>query len=440
MHLVNLTTAGIKKFIALTIALIIYSLSIAQENSPYSRYGIGDVVPSQNMANRSMGGISAGYADFFSLNFVNPASLGMVRKAILDLGGEIDRRTLKSNISPDKFTSTNTVISYLQFGVPIASRKMEAKNRTWGLSFGIRPVTRINYKIEDNNRLIGIDSLSTTYEGTGGINQASLSTGIKIKNLSFGITGGYSFGSKDYSTRLNFINDSVIYYKSNTETKATFGGAFFSAGMLYDIKTKTGTLRLGAYANLQTKLKAKQSIINETVAFDGSGGILNIDTVDYQPEAKGTIIYPATYALGFTHIAKNWLYGADFEMTSWDNYRFYGTKDMVKNNWKLKGGVQYHPLKDVASRKYINLIQYRAGAYIGPDLVKIENNKRSEYGFTFGAGLPLTTQRYDFALLNTGVEFASRGNKQSKSLRESVIRFTIGFSMNATWFQKRKYD
>jgi len=439
MYLVN-STARFKKYVLLIFTLFNFLYLTAQENSPYSRYGIGDIVPGQNMVNRSMGGISAGYADFFSLNFVNPASLGTVRKAILDLGGEIDRRTLKSNISPEKYTSTNTVISYMQFGVPIASRKMEAKKRTWGLSFGIRPVTRINYKIENNNRLTNIDSLSTTYEGTGGINQASLSTGIKIKDFSFGITGGYSFGSKDYSTRLNFINDTVIYYKSNTEAKTTFGGLFFSAGMMYDIKTKNGILRLGTYANLETKLKAKQSSINETFSFEGNGGIVTIDTVNFQPESKGTVIHPATYAFGFTHIAKNWLYGADFEMTNWDNYRFYGTDDLIKNNWRLKGGVQYHPLKDVASRKYTNLIQYRAGAFFGPDMVKIENNKRNEFGFTFGAGLPLTTQRYDFALLNTGIEFASRGDKQSKSLRESVIRFTIGFSMNATWFQKRKYD
>lgn len=455
MHLVNLTTAGIKRIIALTFSLFIYALSFAQDNSPYSRYGIGDVLPAQNMVNRSMGGISAGYGGgyyfdqygkpknpySFSLNFVNPASLGMVQKTILDIGGEVDRRTLKSNTSPDKYTSTNTVISYLQFGVPITTKKMEAKDISWGVSFGIRPATRINYKIEDNKRLNPIDSLSTTYEGSGGLNQVSLSTGVRIKNFSFGVTGGYSFGSKDYSTRLAFINDSVLYYKSNTESKTNFNGGFINLGLLYDIKFKSSVLRLGAYANLQQKLKAKGSMINETFAYDGNGNVVTIDTVDYQSGKNGTIVYPATYSFGFTRIAKNWLYGADFEMTGWDNYSFFGTKDLVKNTWKLKGGVQYYPLKEASdARKYGRLIQYRAGAYFGPELFNIDNNKRSEFGITFGAGLPLTTQRYDFALLNTGVEFGSRGSKQSKSVRESVIRFNIGVSMNATWFQKRKYD
>ncbi|MEO5985367.1 MAG: hypothetical protein ABIP80_07660 [Ferruginibacter sp.] len=441
MHLANLTTALLKKHLALILFIIIFSTASAQENSPYSRYGIGDVVPSQNMVNRSMGGISAGYADYFSLNFVNPASLAIVRKTILDIGGEVDRRTLKSNTSPKKFTSTNTVISYLQFGVPVASRKMESKNRSWGFSFGIRPLTRINYKIEDHSRLAGVDSMSTLYEGTGGLSQASLSTGFRIKNFSFGLTGGYSFGSKDNSTQISFINDSVFYYRSNTATNATFGGGALSAGLLYDIKTKQGVLRLGAYANFQNKLKSRQSIINQTVTFNGTGEISAIDTVFYRPELEGSIILPATYAVGFTNLSKNWIYGVDFEMTNWDNYRFNDNKDVVKNNWRLKTGVQYYPYKDAASsRRFRDQIQYRAGAFIGPDFVNLQSSKRSEFGFTFGAGLPISSLRSDFAVLNTGVEFASRGNKDSKSLRENVIRFTLGFSLNATWFQKRKYD
>lgn len=440
MHLVNLTTAGIKRVFVLSIATFFYSFSFAQENSPYSRYGLGDVVPAQNMVNRAMGGISAGYADYFSLNIVNPASLGTVRKAIFDIGAEVDRRTLKSNNAPEKFTSTNTVISYLQFGVPIASKKMIEKGNSWGVSFGLKPLTRVNYKIEDRGRINGIDTLNTLYEGNGGLNQATLSTGVKIKNLSFGITAGYSFGTRDYSTKLNFVNDSVFYYKSNSEVKSTFNGGALTAGLQYDIKTKAGIIKLGAYANLSQKLSARESAVNETFNFDGNGGILSIDTVLYVQGEKGKIVYPSTYGIGFTSVTKNWLYGADFEITNWDNYRYFETKDLVQNSWRVKTGFQYIPLKESSSRKYFNVVQYRAGAYVGTDRVKIEDNKRTEYGITLGAGLPLTTQRFDFAIMNVGAEFGTRGNKESKSIRESIMRFSMGVSINATWFQKRKYD
>jgi hypothetical protein len=49
---------------------------LAQENSPYSRYGVGNILPLSNIANRSMGGISAGYSDPTSINTVNPATYG----------------------------------------------------------------------------------------------------------------------------------------------------------------------------------------------------------------------------------------------------------------------------------------------------------------------------------------------------------------------------
>ena len=48
--------------------------AFAQDNSPYSRYGIGDLVPGTNIVNRSMGGVTAGYFDQLSINFNNPAS------------------------------------------------------------------------------------------------------------------------------------------------------------------------------------------------------------------------------------------------------------------------------------------------------------------------------------------------------------------------------
>ena len=37
-----------------------YVPAFSQDNSPYSRYGIGDIVPSTNINSRAMGGISAG--------------------------------------------------------------------------------------------------------------------------------------------------------------------------------------------------------------------------------------------------------------------------------------------------------------------------------------------------------------------------------------------
>jgi hypothetical protein len=116
--------------------------------------------------------------------------------------------------------------------------EMEKKGLTWGASFGLKPLTRISYKIEKNSRISNIDSLNTLYEGTGGLNQVNLSTGIRKigkgahKNeFSFGVSTGFNFGNKSISTRTAFLSDTIIYAKGNEELKSTFGGVFLNVGM-----------------------------------------------------------------------------------------------------------------------------------------------------------------------------------------------------------------
>ena len=450
MHLVKQTTAALKRTFGLIFALLISSLAIAQENSPYSRYGLGDIVPNQNVVNRGMGGIAAGYSDFQSINFINPASLANLRSTVFDLGADIDIRTLKSNNSPAKYKSVNTIISYLQVGFPIASAKMTKKGNYWGVSFGLRPVTRINYKIEKNERLSGVDSINTINEGSGGITQANVSTGIKIKDFSFGLSTGYSFGNKDYSTKLDFINDTAVYYKSNSATQTRFGGVFLNAGMQYDIKVKKeGLIRLGIYGNLQQNLNASREKIDETFSFDGNGGTFTIDTVSYSSGITGKIKIPANYGAGFTYTDNHWLFGADMEMSNWKNYRFYGQQDAVQNSFIIRMGAQYLPASTgTSTSKYWSFVKYRAGLYYGNDYVKLDDKNRNNYGVTLGAAMPLTKlQRnsYEYyrdgdVMLNTAVEYGARGNKQSTSLRENIVRFSIGITMSSRWFVKPKYD
>src|ERR1700674_1787319 len=99
MRLVQLTT--LYKNIVLTICLATACISLAaQENSPYSRYGLGDLVPTGNIINRSMGGISIGYFDNQSVNFLNPASYSKLKVTTFDLGFELDNRTIREPNNP----------------------------------------------------------------------------------------------------------------------------------------------------------------------------------------------------------------------------------------------------------------------------------------------------------------------------------------------------
>ncbi len=425
--------------------------AIAQENSPYSRYGLGDLAPNHTIFSRGMGGISAGTLDYQSINFVNPATLASIPNTIFDIGAEADIRTLKSINPVKKYTSTNGIFSYLQLAFPIASEKMRKKNIGWGMSVGLKPVTKINYKIESASRLNNIDSIQTLYEGNGGANQAYMGTALKIKGFSFGVNAGYMFGNKNYSSKLSFVNDTVTYYKSNAANETTFGGLFINGGIQYEIvlnKDKKAAipriLRFGAYGNLQQKLNAKRDVIRETFEYDANNASYRIDSVYEQKNVKGTIEYPSSYGVGFSYTDEHWMFGADYETANWSKYRYYGQTDAVQNNWAIRVGGQYYPAKaNTPVKKYFNFVKYRAGFYYGPDYIKT-NNSRPEYGFTVGTGMPLTSlQRLsysgEYVVLNTALEVGARGDKNS-NIRENTVRFSIGVSMNARWFRKLKYD
>ncbi|MBC7889979.1 MAG: hypothetical protein H7Z13_19045 [Ferruginibacter sp.] len=446
MHLAKLT---ITKFLpVLIIACGLQHAVYSQENSPYSRYGLGDIVPKSNIVSRGMGGIAAGFSDYQSINFINPASYGNIKATIFDIGVEADRRTLKSTSPAARFSATNAVISYLQLGFPIKMKKANKKDIFWGMNIGLRPVSKVNYKITQLQRLQGVDSIGTIYEGSGGISQAYLGTGVKIKNFSLGVNGGYMFGNKDYSTRKTLLNDTVLFAQSNTENKTSFGGLFINGGIQYEQKItnkknkKVSILRFGGYGSLKQTMTASRDKIVETVQYDASGNKFRVDSV-FENNVKGDIVYPATLGVGVTYQTLNWLVGADFETTKWQDYRSFNEADAVQNNWKIRVGTEYFPLKEnTPFKKYFSFVRYRFGFYYGPDYVRVKNSL-PEYGFSFGAGFPMKLRKGYYetqsSMLNTAIEIGSRGDKKS-NLRESTLRISVGLSLSDLWFGRAKYQ
>jgi hypothetical protein len=439
----------------------------AQDNSPYSRFGLGDLYAGQNIATRSMGGISAGYVDYgilgapFNINLNNPAALGSLSNTknfsntIFDLGSEVNFRTLKSNVNESKYQSTNALMSYLQVAFPLSSPAMEKKGKTLAMSFGLKPITRTSYKVEKNGRIDGIDSVQNLYEGNGGLNQANVSLGFRIigkgksKNeLNLGVSSGYRFGSRILSSRLSFINDTIDYYKSNSEVTSRYGGVFLDAGFQYLINVKNaGRLRVGGYANFSHRMNAFENKNTETFEFNQIGGVVKIDSIQTSSETAGTIEMPMSYGLGFTYQTKNknWLIGMDYEGSRWANYRYYGQTDNTQNSWTLRMGAEYYPAKaNAATNTYWQYIKYRAGFFYGTDYIRLDQS-RTRAAITFGAGFPLTTPRLiqtrgEYVALNSSIEIGSVGNAQTGPMMENSFRVNIGISMNARWFQKRSYD
>jgi hypothetical protein len=442
---------------------LIINVSKAQDNSPYSRYGLGDLHPNSNILNRGMGGISAAFSDPFSINFSNPASysrfysLQELRskksaygRILLDIGLDFDNRTLREFNNPEKFTSPNAYFSYLQMGIPL--------KKNWGMVFGLRPVSKISYQVYKREKLYDpitnqpIDSAYTEFNGDGGSYLANFGTGFAIKNFSVGVNGGYFFGRKDYSTRRIFINDSVAYNNSNQETKSTFGDLFFNMGMQYRIdlnKNKTKYFQIGSYGNIKHNLNSRRDYIRETFYTDIDGNNFRQDSVTEQLDVKGIVNFPASFGGGilFEQLPEpqktGWLFGIDYIHTGWNDYRFNGQIDSVKTNWQIKIGGQIRPaLKDA---KYKTLMSYRGGVFFGNDYIYLKR-KLPTIGITAGVSLPIANLkdasrrfRSQYSVVNVSAEYIKRGNKEN-ALRENLFRVSVGFTLSDLWFVKKKYE
>ena len=445
--------------------LFVSTLIFAQNNSPYSRYGLGDLSPSTNINTRAMGGISAAYADPLSVNFDNPASYSQfqVRQAqrtkkveqgrvVLDVGINLDNRTLIEPNTTNKFTSSDLLFSYMQLGLPI--------RKNWGMSFGLRPLSRISYMINRNERLydpatgLSIDSAITQYKGNGGAFLPTIGTGFgtnaeKKNSVSVGFNLGYLFGNRQNTTLRSLLSlsnpDSLLYQSSDHTTNSSFGNIFFNGGLQYQLRLNKNTVfRLGFAGSWKQTIKASQDVLRQTFTRGASGEELRIDSVYENDGIPGQIIYPATYKAGFVlqqtkPDLSGWLIGIDLTQTKWNQYRFFGQKDSVQNNWRLNAGGQFNPRPKA---NYFSNVAYRLGFFTGPDYIKVQNNL-PQFGITFGMGLPIPNFNRlagnQYTQLNIALEYISRGNNNSL-LKENLFRVSFGINFTDLWFGKRKYE
>jgi hypothetical protein len=440
------SVSTIYKGIIILFCLSLFIKTEAQDNSPWSRYGLGDQLPSLNIVNRGMGYTGAAYSDAQTINFLNPASYSQfgTQRSVFDIGLDINSRTIRNN-KGSNYTSSNAYIPYFAAGFQLRGEKSKTN---WGLVFGLRPLTKVSYNIVSGSKLDAGDSVVYNYEGNGGLYQAFFGTGIGIKNFSIGLNGGYRFGSKDYTTRASILNDTSPsrYTSGLKEIRNNFGGAFLEGGIQYRLRlSKQTVLQTGAHAGLAMQMKYTRDQRIETYLPSSPGSPnLVIDSISVQKNIRGTIDYPLSYGFGFLldHEGKSRLnLAADYSFMQWSSYRYDQTADFLQDAWTVKVGAQYLPNSKGAEKLKNNLL-YRAGFLYGREPYTVDGNMYN-YTITLGIGIPI--KKYSYAeynrsnIVNVSLEIGQRSNRKSL-LRENYVRLALSFSLSDIWFIKRKYD
>ena len=401
-----------------------------KDNSPYSRYGIGDLGNPRNSLLRGMGGAATGYNDLYSVNPFNPATYSFLKVTTLDFALEGRSRSIFMN---DVSTSSGTAtISYLTLGIPLGKYA--------GMAAGIAPMSNVYYNASDTQQISGIGKTLRNYNGTGSLQYAYIGFSGQYKGLSIGVNAGYVFGTTTYSSSLENLDTTAVrnaaFLKYNS-----IKGLYWKGGIFYKARLpKEKYVNIGAAVTLSQKLNVERDAYELGYRYSSSGTIIDTVASSKQTGVKGKIELPAEYSFG-VHFGKsfNWDLGADFVYTDWSGFNNFGDRSGVGSNaWRAAIGGEFTP--DPVSQKMFSMATYRLGVYYGKDYIELNNTNVNFVGGTIGASFPLKRSLNQFGRLNTALDIGQRGTIKNGLAREFYVKFTLGVSLNDIWFIKRKYD
>ncbi|RRN76836.1 hypothetical protein EIM50_22660, partial [Pseudoxanthomonas sp. SGD-10] len=357
-------------------------------NSPYSRFGVGELKGTYLPQNRSLGNLAYGISTvgvYNNINIANPASYSQLRLTAFDIGVNVNAQTLKrDNLSENSF---NANLGHLAIAVPVSKKS--------ALSFGLLPYSTYGFGYKQqatvstaqNGEEIIADHV---YNGEGGLSRAYLGYGIGLgKNLSVGFNMSYLFGNLKQTNAVEYHNRYVGFFNSKKETNNSVGGLSFDVGAQYIASlSEKMRLTLGYTAGLESKLNNNTSILT-TNYFVVNDSEYRVDTVSTFSKEDQKVTLPIGHNFGFS-LAKvnNWLVGADFRMADWSNFQMNNVPQNLNKTWGFSVGGQIIPNINSVTN-YLALIDYRAGFNYDKTYVQVNNTEIDVKSVNFGMGFPL---------------------------------------------------
>lgn len=430
---------------ALLLLIAIYSqISLAQNyyNSPYTHYGVGDLINTGFAANRAMGGTSIALRSHNQVNYLNPASYtSQDTNSFLFQAGFaarfVDIRTT------DNFDQSNNMnIEYLAIGFPI---------KKWlNFSVGLVPYSRIQYAFSEshNSESIG-EYTSFDRKGFGGFNQFYIGGGITIKEvLSLGININYIFGSLD-RTETSYLSELTSYSAKIEQTSNLIANDFNTKlGIQYHPTiNEKHTLIVGATLDAKAKIdiKEKSKIMRMNFAEDVDGIGQFIDTLSYKQDTIIPMTFPNKLGIGLSYNYDDILIAtAEYIQQDWSGTKIARSKFSAGKYESIRVGFEYMPVpfKSKTRESYFKRVRYRAGGYLTKTYLNHDGTNISDRGVSVGVGLPWKNPRKMFtgSALNIGYQYGVRGTTDFGLIKETYHIITLGLTLHDFWFYKPKYD
>lgn len=441
------------RILGVVVAWTIGSTALAQSSnsSPYSIYGLGDPESSGFAQHHGRGNARLAVSDPFSINIANPASYVGISKGwrgsnrkdsipypIFQIGLGANLLQLESGGTTQG--NSDFFLRNIAVGLPLKKDK-------WGIAFGLVPLTQVGYEINTTEAVEGAGDVSYIYEGKGGVSRAFIGTGYRLVDkpnhqLSAGANGSYLFGTVEETKRTILSGG----FNSRITEKTTVSDFNFDVGVQYKFKVwqdSTDSRRqiwfsAGAAYSGGADLNATNSIF--AINYTGSPQFEDIkDTISDQ-DTRGSVALPPSLGFGISaNFFNQWTLSADYSNQDWSQYTAFGENQGLGNRTQYAFGVQY--VYDAYSRRFFELLHFRAGFRYADSRIVIDQSQLNEYGISFGLGIPIS-RNLPQSFINLSAELGQRGDSNPGVIREQFARINFGLSLSPigldSWFQKRK--
>lgn len=433
--------------------------------SPYSMYGIGELLTPGSAQMRSMGGVGIAVRNYGEINVLNPAaaSIAPQKSFLFDVGfdGTYFRNSQsKYDANGDELKSAQTAyktanIHSIALTFPLADRV--------GLSFSIAPYSSVGYKIkttdENNDTWADIGRVRYGHDGEGDISQVKLSLGwAPWQKFSIGVAANYYWGnvSRSYeATATEVITGSGVYASTKGLDKYVVSNIKFQLGLQWSpLQTETKSFTVGATYDFGGNLNPKKTNYLYT---DNVINSIQANPIRDRINALSLCV-PQQVGVGVFYRNRKMAWGADYLYASWggDNliYEENVTPTTVDVRYTdthtVKLGFEFTPrTNDV--RHYFNRVAYRAGLRAGNYYQTFGGEQINIVAITAGLGMPLKI--WGISTMNIGFEYGRMSSKSPIQIdarkvglvKQNSFKVTIGFSLFSAdtadyWFVQQKYD
>ena len=421
---------GFKHTLCALLLTMVTGMAIAQNNtnSPYTRYGYGDLSDQYFGNSKAMGGIAFGLRDGAQINALNPASYTAIDSLTFLFEGGVSLQNMNISGGGQKLNAKNSSFDYLAMQFRL--------HRRLAMSIGLLPFSNVGYTVGEVQSGNGTTT-SKSFTGDGGLHQLYAGIGVKVlKNLSLGVNASYFWGDITRRTTVLFPGEDAYSFiqemgLSISDYKLDFGAQYTQE------LGKKHSVTIGAVFSPKHKLNNDYTVMTQ-----------NSTTTTTDMDA--TFELPNTFGVGFTYnFDKRLTVGADYSLQQWSKAKFglnnvsdpRVSEDFEEtyafcDRQKISVGAEYIP--NLVGRSYLSRIKYRAGAYYTTPYYKIDGKKASrEYGVTAGFGLPVPRSR---SILSISGQFVRMKGLETNMVNENIFRVSIGLTFNEVWFFKRRVE